>query len=159
VYVNARAIIEQESGEETEVLLQVAARPGSPPSLELPGGRLEEFESILDALCREVFEETGLRVSHILGPTNQTLTEGADVAVECLTPFCVYQTVRGPIDSIGCFFRCQAEGELLQKGDGAYGHRWVRVSDLELKFGRAPEQFHWLTQGALLFYLQWRQTQ
>jgi 8-oxo-dGTP pyrophosphatase MutT (NUDIX family) len=159
MYVNARAIIERGSGEETEVLLQVAARPDHAPSLEFPGGRLEEFEPILDALRREVIEETGLRVTHVLGPANQALAESAEAAVECLTPFCVYQTVRGPVDSTGFFFRCHAEGELLQVGDGAYGHRWVRVDDLEREFTRAPEQFHWLTQGALRFYLQWRRTQ
>jgi len=159
MYVNARAIIERGNGEETEVLLQVAARPDTPPSLEFPGGRLEEFEPILDALRREVFEETGLRVTHVLGSPNQTLAESVDAAVEFLTPFCAYQTVRGPVDSIGCFFRCHAEGELLHEGDAAYGHRWVRVNDLEQELARSPEQFHWLTQGALRFYLQWRRTQ
>ena len=51
-YVNARAVIERDGEHGREVLLQVRAKPGQPRTLELPGGQLDPFESILAALRR-----------------------------------------------------------------------------------------------------------
>ena len=59
---------------------------------------------------------------------------------------------------MGFFFRCRAEGELASRGDGTFGHRWVRVEELERVFLAAPDDFHWVTQGALKFYFKWRRT-
>lgn len=156
IYVNARAIIERETQNGTEILLQVATRPRIPSSLEFPGGRLNEFEPILAALAREVQEETGLTLTRILTDPARILWESATADVECLTPFFVYQTTRGPIDSVGFFFRCAAEGELTTAGNNAVGHRWILVSTAERMLAADPEQFDWLTQAALRFYLTWR---
>jgi 8-oxo-dGTP pyrophosphatase MutT (NUDIX family) len=87
MYVNARAIIERETEAGTEILLQVATRQGLAPSLEFPGGRLEEFEPILSALAREVQEETGLTLTRILGQTARVVSESFDADVDCLLPF------------------------------------------------------------------------
>ncbi len=156
IYVNARAIIERDRDGVTEVLLQVRDRPPEPRCLELPGGRLEEFEPILDGLAREVLEETGLHVTEILDATNRTVAVSRLAEVECLTPFFVYQTTKGPVDSAGFYFRCHAQGELTANGDGAFGHQWVPVAELAARFEADAEAFDWLTQGALRFYLQWR---
>jgi 8-oxo-dGTP pyrophosphatase MutT (NUDIX family) len=153
MYVNARAIIERETGGGTELLLQMAARPGFPSRLEFPGGRVEEFESILGALRREIREETGLTVTGILDDAHLVVTPAAEATVECLKPFCAYQTLEGQVDSMGLFFRCKAEGELTADGDDAYGHRWMPVAEAEQLLREDPEAFHWLTQAALRFYL------
>lgn len=153
MYVNARAIIERETATGTELLLQMAARPGFPSRLEFPGGRLDEYEPILTALEREVREETGLRITEVMDPTDRVLSVSAEATVECLVPFCAYQTTKGPIDSVGFFFRCRAEGELTGTGDAAYGHQWVPVPQLERLLAEDPEAFNWLTQAALRFYL------
>lgn len=159
LYVNARAIIERPGTAGTEVLIQRSQRPGLPPSLELPGGRLEEYESILEALAREVREETGLKVTQILDETDHIVTSSREADLECLRPFFVYQTIRGPVDSTGFFFRCHAEGELLAVGDAAVDHRWVTLQELEQAFQEEPEQFDWLTQGAINYYLRWHKKQ
>lgn len=53
MYVNARAIIEQGSDEERMILIQVRNKPHEGRKwLELPGGRVEEFESLVGALKR-----------------------------------------------------------------------------------------------------------
>ncbi|HEX2038030.1 MAG TPA: NUDIX domain-containing protein [Chloroflexota bacterium] len=158
MYVNARAIIEREGELGTEVLVQVRDRPGAGGVLELPGGTLTEYEPILDGLAREVREETGLQVSEILDGTGRLVwrgvrpdgTPGADY--ECLRAAFVYQTLRGPIDSIGFFFRCRAEGQLVERGDLASGHRWIAVSELRRLLTTAPQTFHGLSQAALAFY-------
>lgn len=155
LYVNARAIIERETELGTEILLQYRERAGEPRTLELPGGRLDPYEPILEALRREVQEETGLHVTAILDETHRRQWTGTNAAVECLTPFFVYQTVRGPVDSIGFYFRCHAEGTLTTAGDGATGHTWVLTADLRQTFRENPDAFDWLTQGALHYYLNW----
>ncbi|HWI63253.1 MAG TPA: NUDIX domain-containing protein [Symbiobacteriaceae bacterium] len=154
MYVNSRAIIERETAGGTEILLQVRDRPNEPQQLELPGGQIEEYESILGALAREVKEETGLTVTAILDETDQTVWSDGLVTVECLRPFCAYQTTQGPIDSIGFYFRVHAEGDLLHRGDGSYGHRWVPVRDLAAQVAAAPGQFSWLTNGVLQHYFR-----
>ncbi|WP_158679863.1 NUDIX domain-containing protein [Deinococcus sp. NW-56] len=153
-YVNARAIIERETPQGTEVLLQRREKSGEPRRLEFPGGQLEPFEGILTALLREVREETGLTVTALLDPPNERVSNSSGGEVECLTPSFVYQTRRGPVDSVGFFFRVWAEGELTRAGDHAAGHSWVPLADLRRRLDAEPETFDWLTQGALGFYLQ-----
>ncbi|HYF78642.1 MAG TPA: NUDIX domain-containing protein [Symbiobacteriaceae bacterium] len=153
MYVNSRAILERDGAEGVEVLLQIRDRPDERrPRLELPGGRLEEFEGILDALVREVREETGLNVTEIIDDTHRHVMIDDEVTVECLRPFCVYQTLRGPVDSVGFYFRCHATGALLEKGDGAYGYRWVPVKTLTAQVAAEPDSFNWLTRAALQYY-------
>lgn len=154
MYINSRAIIERETATGREILLQIRCRPNEPERLELPGGQIEEYESILGALTREVKEETGLTVTEILDETDRTVWSDGPFTVECLRPFCVYQTTEGPIDSIGFFFRCRAQGELVQQGDGAYGHRWVPVAILTAQVKEQCGQFDWLTMAALQFYFR-----
>lgn len=153
MYVNSRAIIERETAGGREILLQVRDRPNEPQQLELPGGQIEEYESILGALAREVKEETGLTVTAILDETDRTVWSDGQITVECLRPFCAYQTTQGPIDSIGFYFRCRAEGELLRRGDGSYGHRWVPVRNLAAQVAAEPAAFSWLTKAVLQHYL------
>jgi 8-oxo-dGTP pyrophosphatase MutT (NUDIX family) len=160
MYVNARAIVERKGEGGTEVLVQVRDRPGEPRVLELPGGTLDEFEPILDGLAREVREETGLEVTEILDDAGRIVWTGVrpdgtpGAVYECLRPAFVYQTLRGPFDSIGFFFRCRASGELAERGDLASGHRWVAVAELRRLLAAAPQTFNGLSQAALAFYLR-----
>ncbi|WP_420594870.1 NUDIX domain-containing protein [Deinococcus sp.] len=152
-YVNARAIIERQTADGIQVLLQVRDKPGQPRRLEFPGGQLEPFEGILDALAREIREETGLQLVRVLDEPGQREWGSQAATVETLRPFFVYQTRRGPVDSVGFFFRCQASGELTPHGDEASGHEWWAVEALRARFAAEPEYFDWLTQAALERYL------
>jgi 8-oxo-dGTP pyrophosphatase MutT (NUDIX family) len=68
MYVNARAIIEKEADGESMIVVQIRNKPHEGGKwLELPGGRVEEFESLVSALRREVMEEAGLEITHVEG--------------------------------------------------------------------------------------------
>ncbi|GGS32036.1 NUDIX domain-containing protein [Deinococcus knuensis] len=83
-YVNARAVIERSGPHGREVLLQRRVKPGQPRRLEFPGGQLDPFEGITDALAREVREETGLTVTDYLTDLRGTTTGTPAAEVECL---------------------------------------------------------------------------
>ena len=154
MYVNARALIERVELGEVKLLIQIRAKPyeGS-TRLELPGGRVEEFESLVNALRREVREETGLELVHVEGLGTRIETNGTYANVECLQPFAVYQTLQGPVDSMGVYFRCQAEGHLLEAGDETQHSRWMPVSEVDRLMKDDPEQFSFVDRAGLTFYL------
>jgi 8-oxo-dGTP pyrophosphatase MutT (NUDIX family) len=89
------AIIERQRGETRQVLIQVRWKPGIDPvysgAFEIPAGGIGPHESVYDALKREVFEETGLRVTGFR-PDVRTRTHsqrGDDVFA--FVPFCCQQ--------------------------------------------------------------------
>ena len=155
MHFNARALIERVNGEQVELLIQIRNKPyEGRTSIELPGGRVEEYESLVAALRREVREETGLELSFIGGLETLIETNGADANVECLQPFAVYQTLRGPVDSMGVYFLCQAEGQLLDSGDETERPRWVPVSEIARWMNYDPEQFSFVDRAGLVYYLK-----
>lgn len=155
MYVNTRAIIEQEINEVSMIVVQVRNKPHEGGKwLELPGGCVEEFESLVSALKREVMEETGLEITHIEGLEKILETGSNDANVERLVPFAVYQTLRGPVDSVGVYFLCQAAGQLLATGDETEGIQWMPVKQVAQWMKTNPEKFGWVDRAGLLFYLK-----
>ncbi|WP_274365634.1 NUDIX hydrolase [Paenibacillus thermotolerans] len=155
LFVNARAIIERIRDGNVEIVVQTRNKPGGPRRLELPGGRIELFEPILEALVREVKEETGLEVIEIEGADTRVDTVGMnpDFEVECVKPFGVYQTIKGPIDSVGFYFRCKAEGELLESGDETEHPRWIAIDELRRRMNEDPLQFSDVDRSGIRYYL------
>jgi len=155
MHCNARAIIERNGHNDVEILVQMRNKPheGS-KCIELPGGRFEEFESLVDALRREVREETGLELSFIEGLDTRIETNRANTNVECIRPFAVYQTLYGPVDSMGIYFRCRAEGQLLEMGDDTERPHWITVSEIERQMNDDPNQFSFIDLSGLAFYLK-----
>ncbi|MGI2297791.1 NUDIX hydrolase [Paenibacillus sp. GXUN7292] len=153
-YVNARAIIERYIDNEAEIVIQNRVKPNEPITIELPGGQVEPFESLIQALRREVKEETGLDLSEIEGEDTRIVTEGRYFEVECMKPFAAYQTVKGPVDSVGYYFRCKANGELLESGDDTTGVRWIKVTDLKELLENNPQNFSDVDRAGIQYYLK-----
>ncbi|CAM3920920.1 NUDIX hydrolase [Cohnella lubricantis] len=153
-YVNSRAIIERYADGELEIVIQTRTKPNESERIELPGGRIEPYESLIAAVIREVKEETGLDLIEIEGEELRIITNGTDFEVECLTPFAAYQTIKGPVDSVGYYFRCKAKGELLVTGDDTTGIRWISVKKLNAMFAENPLQFSDIDQAGIKIYLK-----
>lgn len=154
MYVNARAIIERTGPDGVEILLQTRDKPGERQQLELPGGQVEAYESLLDALRREVLEETGLTVDRIEGQDTRLVSAGEQASVECLRPLAAYQTLEGPVDSMGVYFRCSAQGSLVSRGDGSRAAQWVSRAQLRSWMDADVERFSWVDRAGLRFYLE-----
>ena len=153
-----QAIIERDTPAGTEIVIQTRNKPQEGgTSIELPGGRVEEFESLIQAVKREVLEETGPTLTHIDGVVNRVKAQTTDTQVECMQPFAVYQTTQGLVNSMGVYFRCQAEGSLLAVGDDTLHPQWVPIELIAQWMARDAERFGWIDRAGLLFYLKYRQ--
>jgi|SRR5690625_1780340 len=156
MYVNVRAIIERPGPNGTEIVIQKRVKPhedGTP--YELPGGRLEKFESYIDGLKREVYEETGLHVTKVFGKETKLETNAPDSNVEVMKPFAIYQTTHGPVDSLGAYFRCKAAGHLMTKGDDTEDIQWILVEKLHNLLEQKLIDFSWVDQAGIMYYLKW----
>ena len=107
---------------------------------------------------REVYEETGLTIVGVEGSDKRIDTRGinSDFEVECLEPYCVYQTIKGPVDSIGMYFICKAEGSLLEVGDKTRDIRWETVDEIYRLMLEEPRQFSDVDRAGLKYYLKHR---
>lgn len=159
IYVNVRAIIERNGTNGTEIVIQkrVKSNENTTP-YELPGGRLEEFESFIEGLKREVHEETGLYITKVFGEETRIETNEVDANVEVMQPFAIYQTTNGPVDSLGAYFRCQATGKLVIKGDETEDVKWISVDELYHLLEMDLIDFSWVDKSGIMYYLKWYYT-
>ncbi|WP_235075127.1 NUDIX hydrolase [Paenibacillus alvei] len=155
-FVNSRAIIERDFNNERQIVIQTRNKPNESLKIELPGGRIEPYESLTQALRREVREETGLEVTEIEGEDTRIDTTGIDpeFEVECMKPFGAYQTIRGPIDSVGYYFRCKAEGEIVKSGDETTDIKWITIKELSDLINSNPLQFSNVDRAGIIYYLK-----
>ena len=154
IYLNARAVIEKVENGERKVLIQ---RRGDKKYFEFPGGCVEEGESIIDTLKREVLEETGLTVTKIHGFESYKYCENEDT--ESVKPYSFYQMIQGWINSsggceksVGIHFKCEAGGNPLEKGDNSESIQWVTPEKLKALLSE-PNMFSNIDRGAAETYL------
>ena len=156
IHVNVRGLLVRECEGEIQLIIQLRKREGEPEVYELPGGRINEYEKITDALKREVMEETGLKVVAIYNEKDSIITTGdrtkSSFSVECIKPFAAYQTIEGPVDSFGVYFICEVEGEVLSEGDDTRDINWSGIAEIrEMIDGH---RFSEIDLPALLMFLR-----
>ena len=99
--------------------------------LEIPAGKIREFENIFDCLRREVWEETGLQVTYIQGEDEVVVFEANGYKVLNYTPFSSSQNIQGIYPIMVQTFICNAYGDLLKKTNETKNIRWMSLIELK----------------------------
>lgn len=131
IHVNVRGLVVRESERGKELIIQLRNRAGEREVYELPGGRINEYEKMVDGLRREIMEETGLTIKEIWGERDSVITTGSSFSMECIKPYASYQTIEGPVDSFGVYFLCEAEGEPQKEGDDSADVHWAGLDEVQ----------------------------
>jgi len=147
------AIIEKEIDHEKYILIQTRQKADGGKTngmLEIPAGKLREYEQIFSALRREVQEETGLHVTKIYGEDFAVTTKVGDVTTISFVPYCITQNLSGAYSIILNTFLCEAEGELLTKTDESENIQWIKNSDLKDLVENESEKIFFMHINALV---------
>ena len=122
--------------------------------IEIPAGKIREFENIYDCLRREIFEETGLEVTYIQGEEEAEIIEHNGYKVINYTPFSCSQNVAGEYPIMVQVFICRASGEALNGSDESRNIRWVSLTELGNMLRDKEESFYPMHISTLKKYLK-----
>ena len=119
---------------------------------ELPAGKIREYENAYDTVRREVFEETGLKVTKIKGEEEQVY----DSVTETISfmPFYVTQNMKNAYSIICNHFICEAEGDPVEETDEARNIRWIEIHELSELLKNSKEKFFIMNVNAIEKYLK-----
>ena len=151
------AIIEKIVNNEKYILIQTRQKEDGAETngmLELPAGKIREYENIFEALRREVKEETGLSITKILGEDNQISNFIKGNEVISYTPYCITQNLSGAYSIILNTFLCEAKRELLTETNESQNIHWMKIEELKKIFKNNPEKIFLLHINALQKYLE-----
>ena len=153
------AIIERERDGEIEVLVQTRWKPDKDPkysgTLEFPAGGIGPFENIYEALKREVFEETGLRVIGFKPGIQTRKYTQRDDEVFAFVPFCCQQETRGK-PRIGFVFVCVVEdAEPVPAPREVRNIQWIKREELRKIVEETPEKIFTFQLSALDYYVNY----
>ncbi len=138
------AIIRREVGGVPHLLIQERCKRNGGATnglLELPAGKVRTYESLFDALRREVREETGLTVTQIEGESETAWAGPADFRTLAPSPYCITQNLSGGYSLLLCTFLCEAAGEPLACTDESAHIRWMPADDCRALLYAAPGRF------------------
>lgn len=119
---------------------------------EIPAGKIREYENIFDALRREVWEETGLRLTYIQGEENTASSKTNGYETISFSPFCITQNLSGGYSIILQTFLCQAVGDLQVETNETTHVRWELAETVETMLFENPQQFYPMHINALKKY-------
>lgn len=151
------AIIEKIIGNERHILIQTRQKEDGNETngmLEIPAGKIREYEDVFSALRREVWEETGLKLTKIYGEDTSVSTQTGDVTTISFNPYCVTQNLSGAYSMILNTFLCEAEGNLIESTNETENVHWEKVSEIERLLRENPEKIFFMHINALKKYLK-----
>ena len=153
----AAALITKVIGGQPYILVQTRQKSGGGETngkIEIPAGKIREFESIFDTLRREVHEETGLTVTHIAGESDVVSAVTCGHTTIACSPFCVTQNLSGAYSIVLSTFLCRAEGTLLERTDETEDIRWMNARELRAILDHDPDKVFFMHVHALEKWLQ-----
>lgn len=143
--------------EETDFILVQSRKKNSGDKtdglLEIPAGKVREYENIFQALRREVWEETGLHITTIQGENDSIFWDTNGNKTITFSPYCVTQNMSGAYSIILNTFLCEAEGTLLEQTNEAENIRWIPKDELKAIVVHSPESVFFMHINALRKYL------
>lgn len=119
---------------------------------ELPAGKIREYEDAYDTVRREVFEETGLKVTKIQGEEEKIYSKETDTIN--FIPFCVTQNLKNAYSIICNHFICEADGEPVSETDESRNIRWIEIEELAQLLKNNKSKFFTMNIDALEKYLK-----
>jgi ADP-ribose pyrophosphatase len=121
--------------------------------IEIPAGKVREYENIFDGLCREVWEETGLELTEIQGEKETVTCECNGYTVISFNSFYSSQNLRGGYSIMLQTFICTAKGELLVQSDESINIRWISIDDLKFLLEKDERAFYPMHINAIKKYI------
>lgn len=123
--------------------------------IEIPAGKIREFENIYECLKREIKEETGLNVVKIEGEKEAEIVRVNGYEVLNYKPFASSQNLRGSYPIMVQIFICKVEGELLNKSKEAKNMQWISLKDLKEMLNQ-EDKFYPMHITTLYKYLEFK---
>lgn len=151
------AIIEKKIDGEKFILVQERQKENGGKEngmLEIPAGKIREYENIFEALRREVKEETGLIITRIDGEESSTQSNVNGNQVISFQPYCVTQNLSGAYSLILNTFICEADGVLAESTDETQNIRWEKADLIRDILKANPESFFLMHVNALKKYFE-----
>lgn len=154
------AILEKVENGEHYIYMQTRWKPMASPNhlgvLEIPAGGIDSYESVYDAIKREVKEETGLDIIRFVDDiqTSVLYTRPGDASF-AFRPFICQQSLEtnGGLPWVGFVFRCEVEGSITMQQSEAKDPCWVTLDELEKLLRKTPERIFSLQYATLRYYL------
>ena len=151
----AGGIIERIIDGEVFILLQERYKGNDRENglVEIPAGKIREFENIYDCLRREISEETGLELTYIQGEEESVIVEHNGYKVLNYTPFSCSQNVEGDYPIMVQVFICRADGKEVEETNESRNLRWVSLNNLRDML-RDEESFYPMHVSTLKKYIK-----
>jgi 8-oxo-dGTP diphosphatase len=152
-------IISRRTGDTTELLIQTRWKPETDAQYsgtwEFPAGVLDKpYESVFEALAREIKEETGLALKTVLSNSRtKTYSPQKDDASFGFRPFCCVQQLKAGKPWIGFVFLCEVEsGTPTPQKEEVRDIQWMEEFEVERIFRNSPEKLFTLEIPAWEYY-------
>jgi 8-oxo-dGTP pyrophosphatase MutT (NUDIX family) len=155
----AGGIIEKNIDGIDYILVQERCKDGAQTEsglIEIPAGKVREYENIFDCLRREVKEETGLDITEIEGESESRMYECDGYKVLNYIPFNCSQNIGGYYPIMVEVFICRVEGELLESTNETKNIRWMPLNELNSVMNNNEGRFYPMHVCTLKKYLKKR---
>lgn len=146
---------------ETLIYLQERWKPKTSPTysglIEIPAGKIEEYENVYDALKREVKEECGLDIIKINNDFQGEIYEHNEIdKAFVFKPFICQQVLstNNGLPWIGFVFLCEADGAVKINKIEARNPRWISMKELKTLIYDHPEKIFPLQVPVLKYYVE-----
>ncbi|MGE5652714.1 MAG: NUDIX hydrolase [Bacillota bacterium] len=122
--------------------------------IEIPAGKVRQYENVFECLRREIKEETGLEIVEILGEQDSEVTVLNGYRVVNYTPFNSSQNTDGYYPIMVQTFICRAQGDLLIDSNETKNLRWISLTELSSLLNEQESSFYPMHVITLRKYLK-----